>query len=78
LKCPIDGNPLVIDRAEAHSGFGCLSCKGSWLPKNILIRCSTQKNLIQDLFGKNYLINNIMVTALIAPQVVEFYTRLKT
>jgi len=25
-----------MDRAEAHSGFGCLSCKGSWLPKKYI------------------------------------------
>lgn len=34
MKCPIDGTVLQADKAEAHTGYGCISCKGSWLPKS--------------------------------------------
>ncbi|MCF7517708.1 MULTISPECIES: hypothetical protein [Pseudoalteromonas] len=34
MKCPEDGQPLKADEAEAHTGYGCASCKGAWLPKS--------------------------------------------
>jgi Zn-finger nucleic acid-binding protein len=36
MKCPEDGNVLSADKAEAHTGYGCTSCKGSWLPKSYI------------------------------------------
>jgi len=36
LKCPIDGEVLKADKAEAHTGYGCQSCKGSWLSKSYI------------------------------------------
>lgn len=36
MKCPIDGEVLKADKAEAHTGYGCVSCKGSWLPKSYI------------------------------------------
>ena len=36
MKCPVDGDVLKADRAEAHTGYGCKSCKGSWLPKSFI------------------------------------------
>ena len=34
MKCPEDGQPLKANEAEAHTGYGCASCKGAWLPKS--------------------------------------------
>lgn len=36
MKCPDDGNFLSHDKAEAHTGYGCASCQGSWLPKSYI------------------------------------------
>lgn len=36
MKCPIDGMILKADKAEAHVGYGCPTCKGSWLPKKYI------------------------------------------
>ncbi len=36
MKCPDDGDVLSADKAEAHTGYGCVSCKGSWLPKSYI------------------------------------------
>ena len=36
MKCPADGDVLRANKAEAHSGYGCASCKGSWLPKSYI------------------------------------------
>jgi len=36
VKCPVDKEILTADKAEVHSGFGCLTCKGSWLPKKYI------------------------------------------
>ena len=36
LKCPIDGSFLEVGRAEEHTGYGCATCKGSWLPKKYI------------------------------------------
>jgi len=36
LKCPIDGVVLRADKAEDHTGYGCASCKGAWLPKSYI------------------------------------------
>jgi Zn-finger nucleic acid-binding protein len=36
MKCPVDGDVLKADKAEAHTGYGCTSCKGSWLPKSYI------------------------------------------
>jgi len=36
MKCPKDENVLSADKAEAHTGYGCASCKGSWLPKRYI------------------------------------------
>ena len=36
MKCPIDGDILKADKAEEHTGYGCISCKGSWLPKKYI------------------------------------------
>lgn len=36
MKCPIDEAVLKVDKAEAHTGYGCPACKGSWLPKKYI------------------------------------------
>lgn len=36
MKCPDDENVLIADKAEAHTGYGCMLCKGSWLPKSYI------------------------------------------
>lgn len=36
MKCPIDKSVLKAELAEAHTGYGCESCKGSWLPKKYI------------------------------------------
>jgi Zn-finger nucleic acid-binding protein len=36
MKCPVDGDVLSPDTAEDHTGYGCESCKGSWLPKSYI------------------------------------------
>ncbi|MBU2893716.1 zf-TFIIB domain-containing protein [Colwellia sp. D2M02] len=36
MKCPVDGDVLSAEKAEAHTGYGCASCKGSWLPKSYI------------------------------------------
>jgi Zn-finger nucleic acid-binding protein len=36
MKCPDDGNVLSADNVETHTGYGCASCKGSWLPKSYI------------------------------------------
>ncbi len=36
MKCPVDGDVLSPDKAEDHTGYGCESCKGSWLPKSYI------------------------------------------
>jgi len=36
MKCPHDGDILQADKAEAHTGYGCVTCKGSWLPKSYI------------------------------------------
>lgn len=36
MKCPTDGSVLKSDKTEDHTGYGCVSCKGSWLPKSYI------------------------------------------
>ena len=36
MKCPVDGDVLKAGKAEDHTGYGCTSCKGSWLPKTYI------------------------------------------
>ena len=36
MKCPVDRDVLKAEKAEAHTGYGCTSCKGSWLPKSYI------------------------------------------
>lgn len=36
MKCPVDRDELIAGKTEAHTGFGCTTCKGSWLPKNYI------------------------------------------
>ena len=36
MKCPNDGNLLKADKVNEHTGYGCVTCKGSWLPKSYI------------------------------------------
>jgi len=52
LKCPIDGEVLRADKAEDHTGYGCLSCKGSWLPKKYIDSLKYTKEFEPEQFWK--------------------------
>jgi Zn-finger nucleic acid-binding protein len=36
MKCPEDGSVLIHNKAEAYTGYGCLLCRSSWLPKSYI------------------------------------------
>lgn len=36
MNCPIDNKELFADKAEAHTGYGCKTCKTSWLPQKYI------------------------------------------
>lgn len=52
MKCPDDGSTLKAGRAEAHTGYGCLSCKGSWLPKSYVESLQYTKEFQPAIFFK--------------------------
>jgi len=52
LKCPVDGSNLVADKAETHAGYGCPSCKGSWLPKKYIDSLQYTKEFEPQQFWK--------------------------
>lgn len=50
MKCPTDGSRLQPDKAEDHTGYGCVSCKGSWLPKSYIDSIQYTKNFDPQTF----------------------------
>lgn len=61
MKCPIEGSILKADKAEAHTGYGCASCKGSWLPKSYINSIQYTKEFEPQTFF-NMLSNNMNET----------------
>ena len=52
MKCPIDGEVLKAEKAEAHTGYGCPKCKGSWLPKKYIDSLQYTKEFEPQQFWK--------------------------
>ncbi|WP_298633649.1 hypothetical protein [uncultured Umboniibacter sp.] len=50
MKCPTDGNVLIADNAEDHTGYGCSACKGSWLPQRYIDSIKYSKDFDADKF----------------------------
>lgn len=62
LKCPVDGSTLNADQAEAHTGYGCKSCKGSWLPQSYIDSIQYTKEFEPQKFF-NTLSNSVHATS---------------
>jgi len=50
MKCPIDGSPLKAGKTKNHTGYGCITCNGAWLPKSYIDSIKHTKDFNPDKF----------------------------
>lgn len=67
MKSPIDGSILKAEKAEGHTGYGCVTCKGSWLPKSYIDSIKYTKDFEPDKFFNALLSNTNESTHSVCP-----------